>query len=332
MKISSFIHCLKPLALRPAVSFAFATLCGAMVLFAARGEDADTGTDFPYVIQPELGAAEFAPGDSIVISLLRGNRQHLEPGGRYMLEGTYTLSSADSADLAWYCTSRSNTGSTPVAKEQHMQINRGSGQFHLEKTLLDDGWLHVSFYAGGKSHGGIYFGEEGLENTVLRKKGWSDFPANTPDPGLNRSTPANASKAQAPDRGNAAIMAYLGDPVPAPAGLDSKYTASGLNAAFMSLMKKEGWDVVKLAVDDSEFPFLIYGVISGKHELPAKDMREIQGYDYCGSVRGSTGRGSTYFALNMTPRDQYPAGVAAACHRRLMVRMQMLADAVGQGE
>ena len=57
-------------------------------------------------------------------------------------------------------------------------------------------------------------------------------------------------------------------------------------------------------------------------------IREMKGYDYGGSVRGSTASGSTYFSLNMIPRDQYPRGQAVACQRRLMVRLQMLADAV----
>ena len=54
----------------------------------------------------------------------------------------------------------------------------------------------------------------------------------------------------------------------------------------------------------------------------------MQGYDYGGSVRGSTETGSTYFSLNIIPASQLPTRQMAACHRRLMVRLQMLADAV----
>jgi hypothetical protein len=54
----------------------------------------------------------------------------------------------------------------------------------------------------------------------------------------------------------------------------------------------------------------------------------MKGYDYCGSVVGGTAGGGTYFALSMTPQSQYPRGDGGACNRRLMIRLQMLADAV----
>ena len=149
-----------------------ATFCLARLVTPARG---GTAEDFPYAIQPELGATEFAAGDAIVITVFRGDRQHLEPGGHYLLEGTYTLASADSADLAWFSTSRGPSGSTPVAEDQHVATAKGTGTFRLKKTISEDGWLHVSFYVDNHSHGGVYFGEKGIENTVLRKKGWSDL-------------------------------------------------------------------------------------------------------------------------------------------------------------
>jgi hypothetical protein len=42
-----------------------------------------------------------------------------------------------------------------------------------------------------------------------------------------------------------------------------------------------------------------------------------------GSVVGLTDQGSTYFALNMVLHDQYPSD---RCNRRLMIRLQMLAE------
>lgn len=271
-------------------------------------------TEFRYEIQPDLGASEFAPGDGIVIKSLRGDRQHLEPGGHYFVEGSYTLASAEDADLAWFCTSRGPSGSTPVTAEEHVKVGKGSGEFHLQKTLLEDGWLHLSFYVNGRSHGGIYFGEKGVEKTVLRQKGWSDF--------SNAAPPTSTA--------NAAIMAYLGNPVAAPATLDPKYTPTNLLAAFTAMSAKAGWRIQKLAVDESEFPFLVFGLVAGRHELGQKEFRGMQGYEYGGSVVGITEDGSTYFALNMIPRDQYPSELAAACNRRLMVRLQMLADAIRQ--
>ena len=125
-------------------------------------------------------------------------------------------------------------------------------------------------------------------------------------------------------------MAFLGKSVAAPADLDSKYTPTNLIAAFTAMSKKAGWSIQRLAVDDSEFPFLVYGVVTGRHELVEKEIREMKGYEYGGSVRGSTGDGSTYFSLNMVPRDQYPSDMAAVCKRRLMIRLQMLAELAGK--
>jgi len=287
---------------------------------------AGADTDFSSVIDLDFGASEFAPGDGIVITSLRGNRNHLEPGGRYILEGSYTLASAESADLAWFSTSRGPSGSTPITEEEHVKIERGSGRFHLEKTLSDDGWLHVSFYVNGQSHGGIYFGEKGVEKSVLRRKGWSDFSnVSSPlevrlKPNLNERDGGLISNAA-----NAAILAYLGNPVAAPADLDSKYTPTNLMTAFTQMSRKAGWSILKLSVDDSEFPFLVYGLLAGKHELSASDIRETKGYDYGGSVRGNAD-GATYFSLNMIPHDQYPSGQSAFCDRRLMIRLQMVAD------
>jgi hypothetical protein len=127
---------------------------------------------------------------------------------------------------------------------------------------------------------------------------------------------------------NAAIMAYLGDPVPPPEKLDAKYTPEGLIAAFNALCKQLGFPVQKLAVDDTEFPFLVYGVIGGR-----ADYREIQtalrstpGYTYGGSSTGSNNNdGTTYFSLNMTPSESYPRAQREAIRRRTMIRLQMLA-------
>jgi hypothetical protein len=311
---------------------AIATTLGSSTAVSSAGADATAEhSEFPYVIPPELGASEFASGDGIVLRSMRGDREHLEAGGRYVLEGSYTLTSAESAELAWFSTSRGPSGSTPMTKEEHVRVGRGSGKFHLEKTLLDDGWLHVSFYISGHSHGGVYFGEQGVDKTVLRQKGWSDLSSPPPSENAGQKSPPLETGGLLPSHpANAAIMAYLGHPVAVPGNLDAKYTPTNLVAAFTAMSKKAGWRIQRLAVDDSEFPFLLYGVLAGRHELIEKDIREMNGYDYGGSVRGSTANGSTYFSLNMIPRDQYPNDQLAACNRRLMVRLQMLAEAVGQ--
>jgi hypothetical protein len=308
-------------------------LQAAIAAAQAQGNTAETG--LTHVIQPELGAAEFAPGDRILITSMRGNREHLEPGGRYVLEGSYTLASADSADLAWFATSSGPGGTAPVNDKEHVKIARGSANFHLEKTLLNDGWLHLSFYVKGHLHGGIYFGEKGIEKTVLREKGWSDFSTNLPDNKPDEpSAAARNGGTPLADPANRAIMAFLGNAVSPPAGLDARYSPTNLLAAFTSLSKKQGLRIERLAVDDSEFPFLVYGVLGGRHEFGElqASLRQTKDYDYGGSVVGSTDKGGTYFSVNMIPYGQYPAGQAAACNRRLMVRLQMLADSVHQAQ
>jgi hypothetical protein len=283
---------------------------------------------FPDVIQYELGASGFAPGDQITITSVRGDRTHIEPGGSYLVEGTYTLASAESADLALFCTSRGPSGPTPIQDGQRIKITKGAGKFRLCETNVADGWLHVSFYPqNGSSHGGVYFGEKGMENTIMRKQEWfHEFTAKSADERHgSRSDPGN--------KANRALLAYLGDPVPPPANMDSRYGKQNLLKAFTALCRKADLVITKLAVDDSEFPFIVYGTLEGAHTLPDKPLFEDQkGYTYGGSVRGSIGEGSTYFAVNMVPRSQYPEGREKAVNRRLMVRLQMLADKVSQAE
>ena len=317
-------------------------LCLQAAIASATAGERPAETVFTHVIQPELGASEFAPGDRIVITSFRGNREHLEPGGRYVLEGSYTLASTDSAELSWFATSPLPGGTEPVTDSNCVKITRGSGNFHLERTVRDDGWLHVSFYdVNGHPHGGIYIGEKGFENTVLRKKGWSDFvnDPQAPKP-VEKPVAVRNGAITLSDPANRALMAYLGDPVSPPARLDAKYSPTNLLAAFTALSMKQGLRIVRVAVDDSEFPFLVYGVLAGKHDFRELEtgVRQMKDYDYGGSVVGSTDKGGpalslrTSFSLNMIPNSQYPAGQAAACHRRLMVRLQMLADSVRQAE
>lgn len=322
------------LPLRMIVLSVASALCFQSGLRPACADEAAAKDGFPYVIQPELGASEFAPGDEIIITSLRGDREHLETGGQYLVEGRYTLASAESADLAWFSTSRGPSGPTPVTKDEQIRITKGSGNFRLKKTLLNEGWLHVSFYVDGHSHGGTYFGEKGVESTLLRKKSWSDFSNDRPAKNATRKTVATEDGGSASAEANAAIMAYLGNPVPAPANLDAKYSPTNLTAAFTALSRRASWRVEKLAVDDSEFPFLVYGMLAGKHDFREieKGLREMSGYNYGGSVVGTTGDGSTYFSLNMIPYDQYPRDQRRACGRRLMVRLQMLANSARESE
>jgi hypothetical protein len=284
------------------------------------GTKETTDGQFPYVIPYELGASGFQAGDQITITSVRSDRKHIEPGGSYLVEGTYTLSSVDRARLALFCTSRGPSGSTPIQDAQSMEITKGAGKFHLSETTPFDGWLHVTFYANDShSDGGVYFGEKGKENTIMRNQEWVQDV-------IGKSTDEHAGA-----KANRALLAYLGNPVPAPSDMDPRYNKANLLKAFTALCKRADLVITKLSVDDSEFPFLLYGTLDGRHKLPESPVFEEQkGYTYGGSVRGSTGEGGTYFAVNMVPHDQYPADQEKACNRRLMLRLQMLADKASQ--
>lgn len=134
---------------------------------------------------------------------------------------------------------------------------------------------------------------------------------------------------------NSAIATYLGLPVPAPANLDRRYSPEEQSAVFRDLAETLGIKVEKLAVDTTEFPFVIYGRVQSTDggsffKKIESELRALPGYTYGGSVTGGTGDGSTYFALNMTPSSAYPQEQAETIHKRLMIRLQMMAAARGE--
>ena len=203
---------------------------------------------------------------------------------------------------------------------------RGAGRFHLYETNVADGWLHVSFYPdNSKLNGGVYFGEKGRENTIMRDQKWfHEFAANS----LDKQHELEIGVA---NEANRALLAYLGNPIPPPADMDSRYNKENLLKAFTTVCQKADLVITKLVVDDSEFPFLVYGTLDGNHPLPKAPVFEEQnGYTRGGCVRGSFGGGSSYFAVNMVPDSQYPADKEQGCHRRLMLRLQMLAERAQQ--
>jgi RNA polymerase sigma factor (sigma-70 family) len=109
---------------------------------------------FPHVIPVTLSAASapFRSGDGLLITSVRGDRPHLEPGGTYLVEGNYTLGSAPSAVLALSLTARVPQGATDWPKTQHDTIERGSGVFAFIATMQVEGRFHVSFYFPTPGH------------------------------------------------------------------------------------------------------------------------------------------------------------------------------------
>lgn len=122
---------------------------------------------FPNVIHvvPYTPAwSQFSPGDEIAISSVRGDRKHFEPGGRYLVEGTYRLRSMKRGKLSLFVTApgRDSPGAVSTGHAgQEIEVAQGTGRFSVRMTMRYTGSLHVTFYPveGGESRGSLYFGE-----------------------------------------------------------------------------------------------------------------------------------------------------------------------------
>jgi hypothetical protein len=108
-----------------------------------------------------------------------------------------------------------------------------------------------------------------------------------------------------------------------PPGPDA-YGAEGLRQAFAQLCQRLSYRALRVEIDQSERPFLVYGILEGRC-----DYREIRdalnqqpGYTYVGSVTKVHGGGArTLFALNMTPH-----AVAKSEGRQDLARLRALVD------
>lgn len=152
-------------------ALALAVGTGVPALPAQTGGDAPAAAipseaDFPHLIPVEtwLAAGGFARGDQISIRLVRGNRPRLEPGGTYLVLGTYTLASHAEATLALSLTASGPAGRGAWAPTQRRKISQGSGEFALVAPMRSAGEFHVSFYLADRNDprrsyagGGIYF-------------------------------------------------------------------------------------------------------------------------------------------------------------------------------
>jgi hypothetical protein len=104
---------------------------------------------------------------------------------------------------------------------------------------------------------------------------------------------------------------------------DRRYTAGGLRAAFATLCQRLGYRALIVEIEQSEFPFLVHGVLAGNCDYKAirDELRSMPDYSYAGCVTAVRGDGSkTIFVLNMIPQSEYRRD-----QRELMYRMQDLA-------
>jgi hypothetical protein len=236
------------------------------------------------------------------------------------VEGTYTLDSRDEADLAFYATAISASGPIPIDPKQHIRIQKGTGSFHLVKTMNEDGYLHVSFYLvpSGSSFGGVYFGQG---DRVLRNKG-----SNLRDENINGSSPEKPVSTAGP---NQVLFEYLGNPVEPPANMDAKYTRENLINAIQLAARNAGITVRKIVIDDSEYPFLVGVICGGSDSVKLKDqLRKLDGYAYNGCIGNDTNSdgSDTCNVFSNIPSRAYPPGTGQRIYHRTWLRQQAFYD------
>ncbi|HUA66301.1 MAG TPA: DUF192 domain-containing protein, partial [Alphaproteobacteria bacterium] len=282
---------------------------------------ADTADEkLPYPVRFELGSSVFAPGDNITIKEVRGTNRKIVVGGTYSVAGTYTLNSKDHAGLSFFSTSVGYSGPTPVDPKQTVRIQRGAGSFYLVITMAEDGYLHVSFY-DGEDFGGVYFGQG---NRVFH----GQMRLHSPNDSIADNSSSEPLSASGP---NQTLFNYLGNPVMPPANMDQHYTVTGLTAAVLQAAENAGITVKSVAVDDSEFPFLVGVICEGSDAVKLKSaLKAMPGYQYGGGVgNDANDDGSdTCNAFCIVPYSAFPQGTADQIYHRLMLREAVFHDQI----
>lgn len=289
--------------------------CGIVASLAA---DSPPAGPFPYSVPFDLGKGQFAPGDNISIQTVRGTAATFQTNETYSVEGTYTLSSREEADLALFVTTRQDIR-TKTDPRQIVRIKKGTGFFRLVQTLSVEGYPHVSFYPlpSGSSFGGIYFGQGDWL--------WTE---NGPGPtGASRSAKAGGEAAASQivlTGANRTLLEYLGNPVEAPAGLEPAYTPAGLRQAVQSAATNAGISLRAIAIDESEFPFFI-GVVGAEGDFPKlkAQLLKLEPYEYYGDVGSPK---CTIFTI--IPARIWPAEARQRIYHRATLRMQIFYDQV----
>jgi beta-lactamase regulating signal transducer with metallopeptidase domain len=155
-----------------ALEFARVPLARAADESAGKPQRVYADNDFPIAVEYELGATEFADGDSIRITRITGTSAKMQPRGAYRVEGKYRLASRDRATLLLSVTTTPANATTVTHPQQSVIVEKGEGDFSLVLPMIAEGNPHVSFYPvpSGSAFGGTYFGQG---NAVLHKRNWS---------------------------------------------------------------------------------------------------------------------------------------------------------------
>lgn len=121
---------------------------------------------------------------------------------------------------------------------------------------------------------------------------------------------------------NKVMYDYLGDPVAPPPNMDAAYTKEGLTHAMQDAAKAAAITLVKLQIDDSEFPFLVGVICANQQDLEKLkvQIRKMPAYNYTGGVGG--GRSASY-AMNLVHYNAYPADAHQRIEHRLSLREEI---------
>ncbi len=135
------------------------------------------------------------------------------------------------------------------------------------------------------------------------------------------------SRLPAAEEGGGIIFDFgAGEPIPPPPDLDRKYTAAGLREAFTVLCKRLGYKIVKLEIDQTEFPFLVSAVVEDRCDYRAlrDGLSSMSGYAYSGAATRYRDS-QTHVALNLLPTAQLSPEQARLIHQRVRLRLAKLA-------
>jgi hypothetical protein len=282
----------------------------ALALPAQERTPIDPARDCSRVVQFELGDAQFGVGDSITIQELRGNTNLIQDGCTYCVTGTYTLASQDEANLSFFATTTNRTSSI-VDPAQTVWVTKGTGTFSLAKHMTDNGYLHLSFYSRktGRDFGGVYFGQG---QWVLHNRHFSNH-----EPAAHSASSEDEQVSSA--GANQVLFNYLGNPVAPPSDMDPAYTKEGLEQGMKTAAQNAGITLVRVHIDDSEFPFLIGVIFANPGDKPKlkKQIQKMPPY----AISGGVGDEITY-AMNIV--RHFPPNVSQRIGRRMLLREAVL--------
>ena len=105
--------------------------------------------------------------------------------------------------------------------------------------------------------------------------------------------------------------------------VDPRYTPEALREAFAAVCKALHYQPLRVEVDQSEFPFIVYGVLEGRceYQLIRNVLFRMTDYAYAGCFTAIPQDGSrTIIAINMIPDE-----VSSVEGQRLNERLKTLA-------